>query len=192
MRAIVRERRRRRFASLSDLAMRVPLQTKEWTHLIQCGALDGLGQSRAAMLAEGRTMRSSGNALQLSFELELSPVDVESWAQCLAWEKQVLGYPVSGFREPLKGVAERLPPHERLARLPETRQKAVTTAGVRLPGWTGGKGFYLWDGETWIIVRGDKALKTPPAWEPVLLHGHWVDRPWELCWFQARDISSLS
>ena len=189
VRAIVKERKRRRFASLRDLAIRVPLQSKELAHLIQCGALDGLGACRAAMLAESKTLQSSGHALQLSFEFGLPQVDTESWAQCLDWERQLLGYPVSGFREPLKLAARQLPDHTRLSQLPETRQQSVTTAGVRLPGWTGGKGFYLWDGETWVIVRGD--VKAPSFWEPVLLRGRWVARPWELAWFQAQAISIL-
>jgi len=192
VRAIVEERRRQRFASLRDLAMRVSLQSKELDHLIQCGALDGLGESRMAMLAESRSMQSSGHALQLSFDLGLSQGDVESWAQSLAWERQVLGYPVSGFREPLKLITERLPEYEGLSQLPETHQRLVNTAGVRLPGWTGGKGFYLWDGKTWVIVRGGESLRAPPVWEPVLLHGRWMARPWELSWFQAQDLSRLA
>ncbi|MDQ1300904.1 MAG: polymerase subunit alpha, partial [Chloroflexota bacterium] len=50
--AIIGERGRQPFRSLGDLLGRVELQAKELMHLIQCGALDGLGASRAAMLQE--------------------------------------------------------------------------------------------------------------------------------------------
>ena len=43
VRAIVTARRERPFTGVGDLLRRVPLMKKEWTHLIQCGALDGLG-----------------------------------------------------------------------------------------------------------------------------------------------------
>jgi DNA polymerase-3 subunit alpha len=51
--AILTERKRQPFTGVRDLAMRVPLQHKELAHLVQCGALDGMGESRAALLAEG-------------------------------------------------------------------------------------------------------------------------------------------
>ena len=50
-------------------------------------------------------------------------------------------------------MADRLPEHTLLRRLPEVVGRTVTVAGVRLPGWGRGEGFYLWDGETWIEVR---------------------------------------
>ena len=52
VRRIVQSRQERPFQSLRDFIERVPMQAKEVQHLIQCGALDGLGESRAALLAE--------------------------------------------------------------------------------------------------------------------------------------------
>ena len=51
--AIIRERRYGHYVDLADLMRRVDLQSKEITHLVQCGGLDGLGESRSR--AAGRT-----------------------------------------------------------------------------------------------------------------------------------------
>ena len=56
VRAIVTKRKRRPFVGLRDLLQRMSLQSKEVTHLIQCGALDGLGASRAALMAEAMVL----------------------------------------------------------------------------------------------------------------------------------------
>ena len=60
VRAIITARRQQPFADLRDLLARVELQPKETRHLIQCGALDGLGDSRAALLAELRSLGRAG------------------------------------------------------------------------------------------------------------------------------------
>ena len=77
--AIIAERARAPFRSVADLLSRVELQAKEAIHLIQCGALDGLGGTRADLLAEAeelrRTMRKGrGKAqpLQLALPFEES------------------------------------------------------------------------------------------------------------------------
>ncbi len=46
--------------------------------------------------------------------------------------------------------------------------------GYRLPGWTGGADFYLSDGQTFVLVRGGEALKSPPVWLVVALRGCWL------------------
>jgi DNA polymerase III alpha subunit len=56
VKTILCEREKRPFAGLRDLAMRVPLCSKEIAHLVQCGAANDLGASCAALLAEARTM----------------------------------------------------------------------------------------------------------------------------------------
>ncbi len=198
VREIVRGRRQQPFASLRDLMIRVSLQRKEIEHLIQCGALDGLGPSRAAMLAEcgprGRGIQSDERGVQLAFDWEPQAVEAETLAQRAAWERQVLGYPVSAFRQPIANLPPGCVP---LSHLPQTQRRSVMVAGMRLPGWTGGQGFYLWDGAphegsaTWVIVRGDKALKSPPAWTPVLLKGRWTADEYGLAWFQAQEIQIL-
>ena len=190
VRAILAERRRTPFAGLRDLAMRVPLQRKELAHLIQCGALDGLGESRADLLVRSEEMLQAGSALQLPLEFDRPGVEPESLDQRVAWERQVLGYPVSGFHQPVKPPDE-VPEPVPLSGLPDTRGRPVTVAGVRLPGWTGGRGFYLWDGETWVIARGDKTSKAPSAWAAVLLRGRWVSDEWGFAWFQAQDLQVI-
>jgi len=187
-RAIVVERKHRPFAGLRDLATRVPLQRKELAHLVQCGALDGLGKSRAVLLAEGRDLGRAESTLQLSFDLGQPDVEPEPLARRVEWEKQVLGYPVSVLRDPLKPVENRLPEHVPLRQLPGTHGRLVAVAGVRLPGWTGREGFYLWDGETWVIVRG---AKSPPAWRAVLARGRWTGDEWGFRWFQAQEVREV-
>ena len=134
----------------------------------------------------------AGSALQMSLfgeETLGQPVmGSESPTQRLAWERRLLGYPVSGLREPLKPVAERLPEHTPLHRLPEMPGRSIPVAGVRLPGWTGGEGFYLWDGATWAIVKGLE--KTPASWEPLLLRGRWAVDEWGMGWLQATSNPS--
>jgi DNA polymerase III alpha subunit len=188
---IVAERRRRPFADLRDLMQRASLQPKETTHLIQCGALDGLGESRTALLAEMEEVDRAGSALQMSLFGEgafAEPEPSESLEQQIAWERELLGYPVSTLREPLKLAADHLPERVSLRRLPELPGRSVTVAGVRLPGWRRGESFYLWDGETWITVKGNRAQKTPPSWEPLLLRGRWVGDEWGTYWLQADEM----
>jgi DNA-directed DNA polymerase III PolC len=187
VRAIIAGRRQRPFTGLRDMLQRVDLQTKEVTHLIRCGALDGLGESRAALLAEAVEVERAGSALQMSLfgkeTMGQPAVESESLAQRLTWERRLLGYPVSGLREPLKLVTEPLPEHVPLHGLPKKGGRTVTAAGVRLPGWTGGEGFYLWDGATWVIVKGLEKL--PASWEPLLLRGRWIVDEWGMGWLQA-------
>jgi DNA polymerase III alpha subunit len=193
--AIVAEQKRQPFAGLRDLLRRVSLQSKEVVHLIQCGALDGLGASRAALLAEAEEIWRAGSVLQMPLfgegTLGQPEAAAESVAERIGWEKHLLGYPVSALRDPLKLVADRLPEHVPLCQLDETRGRLVTVAGVRLPGWTGGAGFYLWDGETWVIARtADSKAKTAP-WEPLLLRGRWVGDEWGTRWLQAEEMKPV-
>jgi DNA-directed DNA polymerase III PolC len=187
VRAIVRERRGRPFEGLRDLAGRVALQPKETAHLIQCGALDGLGESRAALLAEAEEIRRAGSAMQMALPFARPAVPPESPAQRLAWEKHLLGQPLSVH--PLELVAEHLPAHVPLRRLPEWVGRPVTVAGVRLPGWTGGRGFFLGDEKTFVMVKGSESF--PPHWEPLLLRGRWVGDDWGTFWLQVEEIEHV-
>jgi hypothetical protein len=121
------------------------LQPKEVTHLVQCGALDGLGDSRAAMLAELARMGQASSALQLTFSFDRPALPPESPAQRLAWERFVLGLPVSVH--PLETVPAHPSQTVPLAGLPGLAGQPVLVAGYRLLGWTGGEGFYLGDGQ---------------------------------------------
>jgi DNA polymerase-3 subunit alpha len=187
--AIVARRRERPFAGLRDLLTRVTLMPKEITHLIQCGALDGLGESRAALLAEAAELDRSGGPQQLALPFDRPVVPSESPAQRLDWEQVVLGQPVSVH--PLEVVAGRLPEHIRLTQLSGLAGRPVTGAGVRLPGWTGGQGFYLGDGETFVIAKGGKALKAPSAWQPVVVRGRWLSDVFGTGWLEVEEVKSV-
>ncbi|MGD8904071.1 MAG: DNA polymerase III subunit alpha [Anaerolineae bacterium] len=189
IRAITAERSQRPFASLRDLLQRVPLQDKEVTHLVQCGALDGLGESRSALLAEAAEIRQAGSALQMALGFATPQVEEEAAGQRLAWERHLLGQPVSVH--PLEAVAERLPDHLPLRRLPEKPGMRVRVAGSRLPGWTGGQGFFLGDGDTFVIARGDAALRAPPPWQPLLARGRWLSDEWGTSWLQIEVIEEV-
>jgi DNA-directed DNA polymerase III PolC len=178
VRAIVAQGGQQPFTGLRDLLQRVPLQPKEVTHLVQCGALDGLGPSRAALLAEAGEIDQAGSALQMTFGFARPEVEAESPAQRLAWEQHLLGQPVSVH--PLE-VLE-LPEHLPLRQLPESPGQRVTVAGVRLPGWSGGQGFYLGDRDTFVVARGAAA---PAPWQPVLVHGRWLVDEWRGDWLQV-------
>jgi DNA polymerase-3 subunit alpha len=189
VRAIVEERNRRLFAGLRDLLGRVTLQAKEISHLIQCGALDGLGASRAALMAEAEEIRRAGSARQMAFAFALPQVPPEPASQRLVWERHLLGQPVSVH--PMEVVASQLPDHLPLHRLPEVPAQQVTTAGIRLPGWTGGQGFYLGDGESFVVVKSTPPGKAPEPWQPLVVRGHWLSDEWGGSWLQAGEVRHL-
>ena len=70
------------------------MQAKEARNLIECGGLNGLGESRAAMLVESNAVAAAGNALQLRFDFAQESVTPESPTERLNWERRVLGLPV--------------------------------------------------------------------------------------------------
>jgi hypothetical protein len=189
VRAIVAEREQGPFTDLRDLLQRVPLQDKEVTHLVQCGALDGLGESRAALLAETDEIRQAGSALQMTLGFTGPAVEPEPAAQRLAWERHLLGQPVSVH--PLEVVAGRLPPHLPLRRLPDQAGRRVTVAGVRLPGWTGGQGFFLSDGDAFVTARGDGGRGAPTPWQPLVARGRWMSDEWGTAWFQIEGLEEI-
>lgn len=63
IKGIITASRQQPFTGLRDLLVRVALQPKEVTHLIQGGAFDDLEDSRAALLAEFEGMGQAGSAL---------------------------------------------------------------------------------------------------------------------------------
>lgn len=183
---IVAERARGPYADLRDLLSRVDLQPKEVDHLIRCGALDGLGESRAALLAEAEMLGRKGGASQLAFDFARPRPAAETAARRLAWEQELLGWPVSVH--PLALVSDRLPDRLPLRHLPQHAGKNVTVAGARLPGWTGGQGFFLGDGDGFVIVKAGRESKAPPPWRPLLARGRWVSDAWGGAWFQAEAV----
>ncbi len=180
IRAIVRERP---FHNLRDLIARVPLHEKEIHHLIQCGALDGLGASRSALLEEAGQVAQAGSARQMAFAFASRETPPETAAQRLAWEWQILGQPVSVHPLALLAPEPGLIP---LRELPGTGGQAVEIRGVRLPGWTGAPGFYLADEETFVRARLDGS--TPAAWRPVRLRGRWRTDAWGGGWLEADEM----
>jgi DNA polymerase-3 subunit alpha/error-prone DNA polymerase len=193
MRAMIVARRQAAFTSLRDLLARVSLQNKELTHLIQGGALDGLGESRAALLAEAEDVARAGSIAQMAFNFARdTAVPPETAAQRLAWEHHILGQPVTVF--PLVLVAGSRDGAIPLRRLPEFPNQSLTIVGVRLPGWTGGSGFFLGDGDTFIIVKLGKSAAGKgkrPLWQPLRLSGRWRSDEWGGCWFQAEEMALL-
>ncbi len=168
--ALLAARQQGPFADLADFMQRVPLQSKEAVHLIRCGALDGLGAGRAALLAELARYERGGVA-QMGFDFLVQDAAAESAQECLAWESQILGFPVSvhplaALSKPLPGltISEFLLQAEHNA-----RNAPMAVVGVRLPGWTGGAGFFLGDEHTYMVAVGPRGQRSPPAWQPVTI-----------------------
>ncbi|MBN1876568.1 MAG: DNA polymerase III subunit alpha [Anaerolineae bacterium] len=195
--ALVAARKQGPFAGLRDLLVRIPVQEKELTHLIQVGALDDLGENRTALLAEAASLWRAGNAQQLAFDFIHGDVAPETPMQCLEWEKHGLGYPFHALQMVLSQLltqiplAASMPGVVPLRRLPELPGRRVSLIGVRLPGWGGGRGFNLWDGDTWELVKLPQGQHIPASWMPVCVQGHWVQDAWGRGWMQAESISIL-
>jgi hypothetical protein len=188
---IVQARQSGRFSNLRDLLSRVSLRTKEVTHLIQCGALDGLAANRPTMLALAHEIRQAGNAYQLSFEFLDCHRPEANLAQHLAWETRVLGYPIAALQAYLPALTAQHPDAIRLNPKNWHPGQWIHTFVVRLPGWTGGGGFYLWDGETWIIAKTQSSKKLPAAWRILEVQGRWSRDRWELEWIQVRSLRTV-
>jgi DNA polymerase III alpha subunit len=183
--AIVRARREGAFTGLRDLLLRVGLQPKEITHLIQSGALDGLGTNRPAMLQEARMMGQAGDARQLAFDFAAGYAPAATASQRLVWETHLLGYPLRSLREALAVLDELYPEATAIRSLPRSRGP-VTVIGVRLPGWHRG-GFGLWDGSDWCWAESNEDLKWPAVWEPTIFSGHWRQDRWGMGWMMVGE-----
>ena len=103
-------------------------------------------------------------------------------------ETERVGLPVGALADPLALVRQRLPAHTPLSELSAFPGRPLLTAGVRLPGWTGGPGFFLGDGVTFVIARGDKAAKHPAHWQPLLVHGRWSGDGWGTAWLEVEEL----
>ena len=188
--AICAERAAAPFAGVGDLLARVPLTPKEIDHLIRCGALDGLGASRRAMLGEAKAGR--GGARQLRFDFLDEPTAAESPAERVAWETELLGQPLSVHPLALLKLPRGTIP---LRRLPNAHGKPVTVCAVRVPGWPGGGGMFIGDGEALVVARLDKSLAADrsrrPYWRPLRLNGSWRRDEWDGGWLQVEGIEVL-
>ncbi|MCA9874079.1 MAG: DNA polymerase III subunit alpha [Anaerolineales bacterium] len=181
--------RARPFTSLADLLERVTLQNKEVAHLIQCGALDGLGESRAALLAASEAILRAGSARQMAFAFAQVQPEPETAGQRLAWESHLLGLPVSVH--PLVLAADKVGKTTPIRQLPKSRGQLVRVAGARLPGWTGGKGIFLDDGDDFIIVQGLERGTLKPG-EVVVVDGRYRQDEWGNAWFQAISAATVA
>jgi DNA-directed DNA polymerase III PolC len=177
---IVAARHEGPFSGPMDLCARVQLQAKELTHLVQCGALDGLGASRAGLLAEMERMGREG--MQMAFDFTVSDPPAETPAQRMAWEQHLLGYPLTVHPLDLAAPPENATPLADLAGQPGRR---VLIHAVRLPGWTGGKGYFLSDGRSYVMAMGGTR---PQAWQPLQLSGRWVVDAWGGGCFRVEEV----
>ncbi len=175
----------RPYASLSDLLARVQLQRRELENLIKCGALDGLAASRNALLAQ--LPGAKRGALQLAFDFLSGDVEPESPAQRLTWERRILGLPMSAH--PLALARPTLPAG--LVSLTQMRTqpgRRLQTAGARLPGWTGGEGFYFGDERDYVIaIPADEGSPLPPLWQPTVVTGMWREDDWGRAWLEVES-----
>ena len=111
----------------------------------------------------------------------------------LAWETAVLGWPVSA--NPVAMVPPQTTEAVPLRHLPRLRNQKTSVAGVRLPGWTGGRGFYFGDGDSYEIARLAKTAETRQkmkSWLPYRLTGFWREDAWGGGWFETIAVEILS
>lgn len=174
------------FAGLRDLMHRVSLQERELKNLILCGALDGLAENRATLLAEAEALLRGGDPRQLSFEFAAAPaVEAETMAERLAWEKRVLGQPLSVHPVQLINDQKDLTP---LSDVPALAGRRVRVKAARLPGRTGGPSLFLNDGKGLLAARLPQG-STPRPWQPLLLQGVWRHGEWGGGWFQVTTLN---
>jgi len=190
IREIVAARRTQPFADIGDVLSRVTVQDKEIDHLIRCGALDGLGEHRAALVAAAALTHRAGSAQQMAFAFAQPPASAETLAQRWAWEKRILGYPLQALQAWLPQLAAQYPTATVLSQRLETPGQPGVVVGARLPGWGRG-GFYVWDGITWALAKCVTGLATPPAWEPVVLQGRGLHNTWGMAWLQVEQVESI-
>ena len=160
------------------------MQSKELTHLIQCGALDGLGENRAALLSAAQEKQNSANAWQLTLAFDAPTVTPETDAQRLQWERQVLGQPVSVHPVAVMDKADKKGCGT-LTQAAANPGRRLPLAVTRLPGWTGGKGFFISDGVTYMVAIPAGKLPTPRPWTPLVLTGRWMMDEWGDPWIQV-------
>lgn len=180
----------RPFVDLADLLQRVSLQQKELLHLIRCGALDELGASRAALQAEAKERLQGAQLHQMAFAFARPELPSESPAERLAWEKRILGQPLTVHPLALvqKSGLESVPLTQ-VATQPGLRVQVLAT---RLPGWTGDAGFFLGDGDTFVVAQGAKTLRRPKSWTPLLVTGRWRVDEWGGGRLQVEEVTELT
>lgn len=177
-------RQARPFVSLDDFLTRARPLHVEAVNLIKCGALDGLCDQAAALAQVVREPWHGRHApqLRLSLSAEITPMASISLAQRAAWEKDVLGYPVSVH--PLDLHLDRLRRENAIssAALAACIDQPIVLGGIRfshhhvqaasekmlLVDMEDQRGWYqvLWSGVAWQRARPLIASR-----EPVLVRG---------------------
>ncbi|HVV02179.1 MAG TPA: DNA polymerase III subunit alpha, partial [Verrucomicrobiae bacterium] len=102
--SILREHARGLFASPRDFFLRVRPLNEEMEALIQAGAFDEFGGARTAQFWEFKASAQTGGDARQGWllppasldNLPSVPLAEPSRLQCLRWEEDLLGYPVSG------------------------------------------------------------------------------------------------
>ena len=186
--AIVQARDQGPFESLRDLMQRVNFQTKEIIHVIQCGGLEGLGKDRASLVAEAQHIKAADSDQQMAFSFAAPDVSPETRLQTMNWEMTILGQPVSVH--PMDLVRDQND-HVPLTELPKHPGIKISTVGVRLPGWTGGDGFFLGDQTTYINTQREGGGPLPKPWTPIQAQGSWIGDGMGNDWFQIESIRVL-
>jgi hypothetical protein len=113
----------------------------------------------------------------------------------LEWETRVLGNPVSVH--PLQAIQrETRAATTPLRRLAVTGGRPVVVAAYRLPGWTGGPGYYVSDGDSFVIARAPAGQELERAtfapWRPLRLRGRWREDEWGGGWLQVESAEALA
>lgn len=176
------------FTGLRDLLQRVSLQQRELKNLIICGALDGMAENRATLLAEAETLLRGGNPRQLSFDFAVAPaMEAETAADRLAWETRILGQPLSIHPVRLIDDEKGLTP---LSDVPSKEGRRVRVVAARLPGRTGGTSLLLSDGRSLLAARVPQGA-TPKSWHPLRLQGVWRQDEWGGGWFQVTSLEAV-
>ena len=107
----------------------------------------------------------------------------------LTWEWKLLGQPVSVH--PLDMVAGHRDAWPTLGQVPLQPGTEVELLAVRLPGWTGGQGFFLGDRATFVMARSKEGQQQPRPWVPLQVRGLWLDDGWGACWLQVGSTEEL-
>ncbi len=193
--SIRRERSLGEFSGVRDLIGRVELQQKEIMHIIQGGALDGLASSRSKAIAEAEDVFRAGTPHQIPFEFgDQGTPQQESAAKRMDWERYILGFPVSV--NPLELIPEDLKESRTLRGLQSAEESSISLVGFKLPGRTGGSGFFFGDGDEFIRAQFDEEAKHPrtaiQSWAPVRLYGRWRADDWGGGWFQIARVERLT
>ncbi len=184
---IMGQRKASPFVDLADLLRRVPLQAKEIRHLIQCGALDGLGESRAAMLEESTELWRAGGAQQMAFSFPAHRPPPETIRQRLQWEQHILGQPLTDHPLDAIELSEASAGRQMLSLIdvPASAGRPIVVRCTRLPGWPGGRGFFIGDRQTYLVAIGAKGLSSPKPWQPLVIRGRWHADEWGGGWLQV-------